>query len=188
MTTPQTFQAELLNLTVDTGAGSFTMAQLADMQRGWMTQAAASESAEAFLASIGITAQSLAAQEALALRDYQAGQYDSARRQFARLNRLLPGKPRLLKALAACQQALGAHAPALLGYREALAADPSDRSCLLHSAQCLLHLGRQADAARVLHALLEALSDAPAQDAGTEPLRERARLLLRLTGVAEQPA
>jgi predicted Zn-dependent protease len=184
MTTPQTFNAELLNITVDTGAGSFTMAQLADIQRGWMAQAAASESAEDFLSSIGITAQSLAAQEALALRDYQAGQYDSARRQFARLNRLLPGKPRLLKALAACQQALGAHAQALMGYREALAADPFDRSCLLHSAQCLLHLGRQADAARVLHALLAALEREPA----TAALQERARLLLNLAGPAEQVA
>lgn len=183
MTTPQTFNVELLNITVDTGAGSFTMAQLADIQRGWMAQAAAAGSAEDFLASIGISAATLGAQEELALRDYQAGQYESARRQFARLNRLLPGKPRLLKALAACQQALGTYAQALMGYREAFAADPTDRTCLLHSAQCLLHLGQQADAARVLNALLASLG----QVTGTESMQERAQLLLRLTGDIELP-
>lgn len=165
---------DVLESPVETSVGTFTVAQLADLQRRWMDQARRAETIPAFLASIGLDKSALAALEALALRDYQAGQFESARRQFARLCRLNPGDGRLIKALAACQQALGSYAQALLGYREALLAAPDDLSCLLHSAQCLLHLGRKSDAARVLTALIDAPTPTPWHD--------RARQLMGLCG------
>jgi predicted Zn-dependent protease len=178
MNTPSSQQ--LFDVSVETSAGTFTVAQLADIQRRWMDQASQAESIPTFLASVGLDSSALAAMENLALRDYRAGQYESARRQFAHLCRLNPGEGRLIKSLAACQQALGCHAQALLGYREALMASPDDLSCLLHSAQCLLHLGRKADAARVLSALI----DAPMPT----PWHERARLLMGLCGEGDATA
>jgi predicted Zn-dependent protease len=88
-------------------------------------------------------------------RVFKQGRYRHALDHFTDLLRVEPANPRYLAAAGACFQRLNRYEDALRQYALSLLLSPGQRLCQLYSAQCLLALGRTADAAKALSLLLK---------------------------------
>lgn len=97
-----------------------------------------------------------------AYRHYRAGDFREARKWFALLATAAPGEPRAHMGLGACLQMEQAHERAVRHYVLASVLDLTDPLPAIHGAECLMAMGRSADA---LKALAHARQQAVAQPA-----------------------
>jgi type III secretion system low calcium response chaperone LcrH/SycD len=102
---------------------------------------------EAFGASFGMTAESQESLYAAGHALYGQGQYKQARSLFAQLVLCDHMDPRYLKGMAATTQMLDEHELALQMYTVIAATNPGEPQPVMHAGECMLALGRQADAA-----------------------------------------
>lgn len=98
---------------------------------------------------------------ALAHHLYRQGRYVQALSPFACLVTLNPYDVRFHQGLGACKQMLRRHEEALRHYGVASMLDLTDPAPLLHAAECLLALGRRADARQRLELALGQLKAYP---------------------------
>lgn len=93
----------------------------------------------------------------MAHRHYQVHEYQEARKLFALMSIGAPGDARGHMGLGACLQMEGEHERACRHYFLASLLDLADPVPAIHSAECLIVMGRHADAAKALtHALTQA--------------------------------
>ncbi|MCY0389765.1 tetratricopeptide repeat protein [Robbsia sp. Bb-Pol-6] len=107
-------------------------------------------------------------------RAFRQGHYRQALGLFTRLLLGEPLNPRYLMASGACLQRLHRYEDALRPYCLCAAFSPTDLLCQLYIAQCLMALGKSAQAVEALRRLLAA----PMKDDGQQALRQHAQMLL----------
>lgn len=97
----------------------------------------------------------------LAHRHYGVGDYPEAHKLFALLAMAAPADPRGHMGLAACLQMQQEHERAVRHYFLASVLDLTDPVPVVHSAECLMALGRTADAAKALNCAQQQLANRP---------------------------
>lgn len=108
-------------------------------------------------------------------RFYRQARYEDALRIFALLVMRNNLERRFICALAACLQMLGRHESAIQHYLNAAMMDPDDPVVLLQTCECLIAIGRVAQAREGLILVLEL-----SRDEAHESIRKKGEALIEL--------
>lgn len=119
---------------------------------------------DAFSSALGVTPERRESMYAIAYGLYSKGNFKEARRLFAQLVIHDPVEPRFMRGLAATTQMLGEYKQALDMYVVLAAANPGDPVPVMRAGDCLVALGRHAEAKESFEVAM-AMCNEPARDA-----------------------
>lgn len=134
---------------------------------------------------LAVSKADLEAMYIIGSRLYEMGNYKEAAITLRKLVTLEPYERRYLQALAAATQMMGKYEDAVGYYHLLLVLDAEDPMPTVHMAQCLIHLGRRADAAIALEATIDNATGKPAY-AAILAQAEAMKALIGQTAATEQ--